>query len=75
MITKDPMGIKRPPIRPGHLPEPFGPEPVRAHDPPEFVAECLSCPLPECRQESAACPLHGKTRPGNPRRRGWRAKP
>lgn len=68
IISKDPLGLTRPAIKPGRLPEPV--EPGSAHDPPERIAACLDCPLAECRQDSAACPLKSLTRP----RRGGRKR-
>lgn len=51
------MGVTRPAIKPGRMPEPL--EPVSTRDLPEFVAACLSCPLPKCRMTSLACPIYG----------------
>ena len=55
--SKDPMGWTRQAIKPGRMPEPLAQE--RTRDPPELVAACLSCPLPECRMSSMACPICG----------------
>ena len=62
------MGLGGRAIKPGHLPEPA--RPVSTLDPPEYVAACLDCPLAECRQDSAACPLKSLPQP----RRGGRKR-
>lgn len=60
MITRDPFGLNRPVVKPGHMAEQL--RPVSTRDPQEFVETCLSCQLPTCSQESRACPLWGRSR-------------
>ncbi len=69
--SKDLMGITRPAIKPGRLPEP--PEPVSTRDPPEVMAVCLSCPLPGCHVWGRACPLYGYTQESKKKERQRRA--
>lgn len=66
-IRRDYMGVTRPALKPGHLPEPV--KPVSTLDPPEYVAACLECPLPECWMDSASCPLKSLPHPGRGRRK------
>ncbi len=60
---------KHPPTKPGHgEPEPL--KPVYAHDPPETIAVCLSCPVPGgCDMAHRACPLWGQSPDAKRRRR------
>lgn len=46
MITRDPYGISRPPIRPGRLPEPL--RHVETGDTPENMERCLHCTEEDC---------------------------
>lgn len=49
------------PIKPGHLPDPEEHDRrLRKPEPQELVDICLSCPMPECRMDSSACPLRGR---------------
>lgn len=73
IIEKDPLGLTRPVIKPGCLPEPGEPpEPVRTRESPEFVAACLSCPLPDCNMSSSRCLLYGYS-PGSCKRK-WKRR-
>lgn len=75
--SRDPMGVTRPAIRPGRAPElmlePL--EQVSTRDPTEFVAACLSCPLPKCRMTSQACPIFGYSPDVHKEKRKRREKP
>lgn len=76
IISKDPLGITHPAIRPGRLPEPAPPaEPVSTRDPAEFVAACLSCPLEDCNMSSRRCLIFGNSPGKNTQKRRRRGKP